>query len=125
MKQAELKKVVKYTISDTVRVCELKAVRDLVKLVKADVARILDDTCAMLKEESINHHFYVWEYADADITFYDHFSGVVTVKAYGYDDEEKMHRYIIYSTVNDNLSIANSSLISVDDVAYSIGQYSL
>ena len=79
----------------------------------------------MLKEESINRHFYVWEYADADITFYDHFSGVVTVKAYGYDNEEKLHQYIIYSTVNDDLSICNSALVSVDDVAYSIGQYSL
>ena len=125
MKQAELKKVVKYTISDTVRVCEVKAVRDLVKLVKADVARILDDTCAMLKEEGTNRHFYVWEYADADITFFDKFSAVVMVKAYGYDDEEKMHQYIIYSSVNDDLSICNSALVSVDGVAYSIGQYSL
>ena len=125
MKQAELKKVVKYTISDTVRVCELKAVRDLVKLVKADVARILDDTCAMLKEEGKNRHFYVWEYADADITFFDKFSGVVMVKAYGYGYDEKLHEYIIYSTVNDDLSIANSALVSVDSVAYSIGQYSL
>ena len=125
MKQAELKKVVKYTISDTVRVCELKAVRDLVKLVKSDVARILDDTCAMLKEEGTNRHFYIWEYADTDITFYDHFSGVVTVKAYGYDNEEKLHQYIIYSTVNDDLSICNSALVSVDGTAYSIGQYSL
>lgn len=125
MKQAELKKVVKYKISDTVRVCELKAVRDLAKLVKSDVARILDDTCAMLKEEGTNRHFYVWEYADADITFYDHFSGVVTVKAYGYDNEEKLHQYIIYSTVNDDLSICNSALVSVDGTTYSIGQYSL
>ena len=125
MKKAELKKVVKYTISDTVRVCELKAVRDLVKLVKTDVTRILSETCAMLEEEGSNHHFYIWEYVDADITFYDKFSGVVTVKAYGYDNEEKMHQYIIYSTVNDDLSIANSALVSVDGVAYSIGQYSL
>ena len=125
MKQAELKKVVKYTISDTVRVCEVKAVRDLVKLVKTDVTRILSETCAKLKEEGSNHHFYIWEYADADITFFDAFSGVVMVKAYGYDDEEKMHQYIIYSTVNDDLSIANSALVSVDGVAYSIGQYSL
>ena len=125
MKQSELKKVVKYTISDTVRVCELKAVRDLVKLVKSDVARILDDTCTMLKEEGINRHFYVWEYVDADITFYDKFSGVVTVKAYGYDNEEKMHQYIMYSTVNDDLSICNGALVSVDGTAYSIGQYSL
>ena len=125
MKQAELKKVVKYTISDTVRVCELKAIREFVKLVKTDVARILDDTCAMLEEECSNHHFYIWEYVDADITFYDKFSGVVTVKAYGYDNEEKMHQYIIYSTVNDDLSICNSALVSVDGTAYSIGQYSL
>ena len=123
MKQAELKKVVKYTISDTVRVCELKAVRDLVKLVKADVARILDDTCAMLKEEGTNRHFYVWEYADADITFFDKFSAVVMVKAYGYGYDEKLHEYIIYSTVNDDLSICNSVLVSVDGTAYSIGQY--
>lgn len=125
MKQSELKKVVKYTISDTVRVCEVKAVRDLVKLVKADVARILDDTCAMLKEEGTNRHFYVWEYADADITFFDKFSAVVMVKAYGYGYDEKLHEYIIYSTVNDDLSICNSALVSVDGTAYSIGQYSL
>ena len=125
MKQAELKKVVKYTISDTVRMCEVKAVRDLVKLVKADVARILSDTCAMLKEEGINRHFYVWEYADADITFYDKFSAVVMVKAYGYGYDEKLHEYIIYSTVNDDLSMYNSALVSVDGTAYSIGQYSL
>ena len=125
MKQAELKKVVKYTISDTVRVCELKAVRDLVKLVKSDVARILDDTCAMLKEEGTNRHFYIWEYADTDITFFDKFSAVVMVKAYGYGYDEKLHEYIIYSTVNDDLSIYNSALVSVDGTAYSIGQYSL
>ena len=125
MKQSELKKVVKYTISDTVRVCELKAVRDLVKLVKADVARILDDTCAMLKEEGTNRHFYVWEYADADITFFDKFSAVVMVKAYGYGYDEKLHEYIIYSTVYDDLSMDNSALVSVDGTAYSIGQYSL
>lgn len=125
MKQAELKKVVKYTISDTVRVCEVKAVRDLVKLVKADVARILDDTCAMLKEEGKNRHFYVWEYADADITFFDKFSAVVMVKAYGYGYDEKLHEYVIYSTVYDDLSMADNALVSVDDVSYSIGQYSL
>ena len=125
MKQAELKKVVKYTISDTVRVCEVKAVRDFVKLVKADVARILDDTCAMLNEEGKNRHFYIWEYADADLTFFDKFSGVVMVKAYGYGYDEKLHEYIIYSTVNDDLSICNAALISVDGVSYSIGQYSL
>ena len=125
MKQSELKKVVKFVISDTVRVCELKAVRDLVKLVKTDVTRILSETCAMLEEEGSNHHFYIWEYVDADVTFYDKFSGVVTVKAYGYDNEEKMHQYIIYSTVNDDLSMSNSALVSVDGTAYSIGQYSL
>ena len=125
MKQAELKKVVKYTIGDTVRVCEVKAVRDLVKLVKADVARILDDTCAMLKEEGANRHFYVWEYADADVTFFDNFSGVVTVKAYGYGNDDKLHEYIIYSTVNDDLSMSNAALVSIDGVAYSIGQYQL
>lgn len=125
MKKAELKKVVKFVISDTTRVCELKAVREFIKHVKTDVARILDDTCAMLEEEGSNHHFYIWEYADADITFFDAFSGVVMVKAYGYDDEEKMHQYIIYSTVNDDLSMANSALVSVDGVSYSIGQYSL
>ena len=125
MKQSELKKVVKYTISDTVRVCEVKAVRDLVKLVKSDVARILDDTCAMLKEEGTIRHFYVWEYVDADITFYDKFSAVVMVKAYGYGYDEKLHEYIIYSTVNDDLSMSNGALVSVDGTAYSIGQYSL
>ena len=125
MKQAELKKVVKYTISDTVRVCELKAVREFVKLVKTDVARILNDTCAMLQEESKNRHFYVWEYTDADITFFDKFSAVVMVKAYGYGYDEKLHEYIIYSTVNDDLSICNSALVSVDGTVYSIGQYSL
>ena len=122
MKQAELKKVVKYTISDTVRVCELKAVRDLVKLVKADVARILDDTCAMLKEESKNRHFYVLKYADSDITFFDKFSAVVMVKAYGYGYDEKLHEYVIYSTVYDDLSMASSALVSVDGVSYSTAQ---
>ena len=125
MKQAELKKVVKYTISNTARVCELKSIREFIKLAKTDIARILADTCKMLEDEGIKRNFYVWEYADADITFFDMFSGVVMVKAYGYDDEEKMHQYIIYSTVNDDLSIANSALVSVDGVAYSIGQYSL
>ena len=122
MKQAELKKVVKYTISDTVRVCEVKAVREFVKLVKTDVERILNDTCAMLKEEGINRHFYVWEYADADITFYDKFSAVVTVKAYGYGYDEKLHEYVIYSTVYDDLSMATSALVSVDGVSYSTAQ---
>ena len=121
MKRVELKKVVKYTISDTVRVCELKAVRDLVKLVKADVARILDDTCAMLKEESTNRHFYIWEYADADIMFYDGFNGIVTVIAYGYDDNDTaLHKYAIYSTVRGDLSISNSALVSIDGISYSI-----
>ena len=125
MKQSELKKVVKYTISDTVRVCEVKAVREFIKLVKADVAHILDDTCAMLKEESTNRHFYIWEYADTDITFYDKLSAIVMVKAYGYGYDEKLHEYIIYSTVNDDLSMSNGALVSVDGTAYSIGQYSL
>ena len=125
MKQAELKKVVKFVVSDTVRVCELKAVREFIKLVKADVARILDDTCAMLKEEGTNRHFYVWEYADTDITFYDKFSAIVMVKTYGYGYDKKLHEYIIYSTVNDDLSICNAALVSVDGVSYSIGQYSL
>ena len=121
MKRAELKKVVKYTISDTVRVCELKAVREFVKLVKTDVERILNDTCEMLEEEGINRRFYIWAYADADITFYDHFSAVVTVCAYGHDNEDKLHEYVIYSTVCDDLSICNSALVSVDGVSYSIG----
>lgn len=122
MKQAELKKVVKYTISDTVRVCEVKAVREFIKLVKTDVARILDDTCAMLKEEGTNRHFYIWEYVDADITFFDKFSGVVMVKAYGYSYDEKLHEYVIYSTVYDDLSMATSALVSVDGVPYSTAQ---
>ena len=125
MKQSELKKVVKFEISDTVRVCELKAVREFVKLVKTDVVRILNDTCAMLQEESKNRHFYVWEYADTDITFYDKFSAVVMVKAYGYGYDEKLHEYIIYSTVNDDLSMSNGALVSVDGTTYCIGQYSL
>ncbi len=126
MKQAELKKVVKYTISDIVRVCELKAVREFIKLVKSDITRVLNDTCAMLKEEGTNRHFYIWEYTDADVTFFDNFSGVVMVKAYGYGYDEKLHEYIIYSIVNDDLSICNNSaLVSVDGTAYSIGQYSL
>lgn len=120
MKKAELKKVVKFLISDTTRVCELKAVREFIKHVKTDVARILDDTCAMLEEEGSNRHFYIWEYVDANITFFDKFSGVVTVKAYGYDDVDKMHQYIIYSTVNEDLSIANSALVSVDGVWHTV-----
>ena len=125
MKQAELKKVVKYTVSDTVSVGELKAVREFIKLVKTDIARILDDTCEMLEEEGINRRFYIWEYADANITFYDDFSAVVTVQAYGRDHEDKLHEYVIYSTVYDDLSMASSALVSVDGVSYSIGQYSL
>lgn len=125
MKKAELKKVVKFEISDTVRVGKLKAVREFIKLVKTDVARILDDTCGMLEEEGINRHFYIWEYADADITFYEDYSTVATVHAYGRDYEDKLHEYVIYSTVCDDLSIANSALVSVDGVSYSIGQYSL
>ena len=125
MKQAELKKVVKYTISDTVRVCEVKAVRDLAKLVKTDVTRILSVTCEMLKKEGLHHRFYISEYVDADITFYDKFGAVVTVKTYGYDNEEKMHQYIIYSTVHRDLSVDDCALISVDGTEYCIGQYSL
>ena len=125
MKQAELKKVVKYTISDTVSIGEMKAVREFVKLVKTDVERILGDTCGMLEEEGINRRFYIREYADADITFYDKFSAVVTVQAYGRDCNDKLHEYVIYSTVCDDLSICNSALVSVDGTAYSIGQYSL
>ena len=125
MKKAELKKVVKFEISDTVRVGELKAVREFIKLVKTDVVRILDDTCGMLDEEGINRRFYIWEYADANITFYDDYSAVVTIQAYGRDYDDKLHEYVIYSTVYDDLSIANSGLVSVDGVSYSIGQYSL
>ena len=125
MKQAELKKVVKFEVSDTVRVCELKAVREFVKLVKTDVARILDDTCEMLEEEGRNRRFYIWEYADADVTFFDHFSAVVTVRAFGRDNEDKLHEYIIYSTVYDDLSMSSNALVSVDGVSYSTGQYSL
>ena len=125
MKKAELKKVVKFEISDTVRACELKAVREFIKLVKTDVARILDDTCGMLEEEGTNRRFYIWEYADANITFYDDISAVVTVQAYGHDNEDKLREYVIYSTVNYDLSMYDSALISVDGVSYSIGQYSL
>ena len=122
MKQAELKKVVKFEISDTVRVGELKAVREFIKLVKTDVARILDDTCEMLEEEGINRRFYIWEYADADITFYDRFSAVVMVKTYGYDYENKLHEYVIYSTVYDDLSMCSTALVSIDGVSYSTAQ---
>ena len=122
MKRAELKKVVKFEISDTVSVGELKAVREFIKLVKTDVARILDDTCGMLEEEGINRRFYIWEYSDADITFYDKFSCVITVQAYGHDSEDKLHEYVIYSTVYDDLSMATSALVSVDGVSYSTAQ---
>ena len=122
MKRAELKKVVKFEISDTVRVGELKAVREFIKLVKTDVVRILDDTCEMLEEEGINRRFYIWEYADADITFYDRFSAVVMVKTYGYDYENKLHEYVIYSTVCDDLSMYAAATVSVDGVSYSTAQ---
>ena len=122
MKQAELKKVVKFEISDTVCVGELKAVREFVKLVKTDVARILDDTCGMLEEEGINRRFYIWEYSDADITFYDKFSAVVTVQAYGRDCDDKLHEYVIYSAVYDDLSMDTRALVSVDGVSYSTAQ---
>ena len=122
MKKAELKKVVKYTISDTVSVGEMKAVREFVKLVKTDVERILGDTCGMLEEEGINRHFYIWEYADADITFYDKFSAVVTVQAYGRDCNDKLHEYVIYSTVCDDLSMYAVATVSVDGVSYSTAQ---
>lgn len=125
MKQAELKKVVKYTISDTVCVYELKAVREFVKLVKSDVVRVLGKTCAVLKEEGINRRFYISEYVDADITFYDEFGAVVMVKTYGYDYGNKMHEYIIYTTVNRDLSMRDTALVSVDGTEYCIGQYSL
>lgn len=125
MKQSELKKVVKFVVSDTVRVCELKAVREFAKLVKTDVARILNDTCAMLQEESKNRHFYVWKYVDTDITFYDKFGAVVMVKAYGCGYDDKLHEYVIYSTVNADLSMSNGAIVSVDGTTYSIGQYSL
>ena len=121
MKQSELKKVVKYTISDTARVCELKSIREFIKLAKTDVARILAGTCKMLEEEGIKRNFYVWEYADADITFYDHCSCVVTVIAYGYgDDDAELHKYAIYSTVRGDLSISNSALVSIDGISYCI-----
>ena len=122
MKRAELKKVVKYTISDTVSVGEMKAVREFVKLVKADVERILGDTCGMLEEEGINRRFYIREYADADITFYDKFSAVVTVQAYGRDCNDKLHEYVIYSTVCDDLSMYAIAIVSVDGVSYSTAQ---
>ena len=122
MKRAELKKVVKFEISDTVCVGELKAVREFIKLVKTDVARILDETCGMLEEEGINRRFYIREYADADITFYDKFSAVVTVQAYGRDCNDKLHEYVIYSTVCDDLSMYVAATVSVDGVSYSTAQ---
>lgn len=122
MKRAELKKVVKFEISDTARVCDLKGIREFIKLVKTDVARILDDTCGMLEEEGINRRFYIWEYADADITFYDSLSAVVTVQAYGRDYEDKLHEYVIYSTVCDDLSMYAAATVSVDGMSYSTAQ---
>ena len=122
MKRAELKKVVKFEISDTVSVGELKSVREFIKLVKTDVERILGDTCGMLEDEGINRRFYIWEYADADITFYDKFSAVVTVQAYGRDSDDKLHEYVIYSTVYDDLSMDTRALVSVDGVSYSTAQ---
>lgn len=120
MRKAELKKVVKYTISDTVSVSEVKAVREFIKLVKTDVERILDDTCGMLEEEGRNRHFYLCGYSDAEITLYDALSAIVTVQAYGRDHEGKLHEYYIYSTVYDDLSMACNALVSVDGVSYSI-----
>ena len=122
MKRAELKKVVKFEVSATVSVGELKAVREFVKLVKTDVVRILDDTCGMLEEEGINRRFYICEYADADITFYDEFSAVVTVQAYGRDCNGKLHEYVIYSTVCDDLSMYAAATVSVDGASYSTAQ---
>lgn len=125
MKQAELKKVVKLVVSDTVCVYELKAVREFAKLVKSNVERVLNDTCAILKEEGVNRRFYISGYVDTDITFYDEFGAVVMVKAYGYDYDEKLHEYIIYTTVNRDLSVRDTALVSVDGKEYCIGQYSL
>ena len=122
MKRVELKKIVKFEISDIASACELKGIRNLIKLFKTDIEHILDYICTMLEEEGLNHQFYIWEYVDADVTFYDRFSGLVTVKAYGYGDDGKMHVYVIYSTVNDDLSIEKSALVSIDGLSYSIGQ---
>lgn len=125
MKQAELKKVVKFVVSDTVCVYELKAVREFAKLVKSDIVRVLSVTCEMLKKEGINRRFYISEYVDADVTFYDKFGAVVMVKTYGYDHDKKLHEYIIYTTVNNDLSMRDTALVSVDGTEYCIGQYSL
>ena len=125
MKQAELKKVVKTVISDTVCVYEMKAVREFAKLVKSDIVRVLSVTCEMLKKEGINRRFYISEYVDADVTFYDKFGAVVMVKTYGYDYDKKLHEYIIYTTVNRDLSMRDTALVSVDGTEYCIGQYSL
>ena len=122
MKQAELKKVVKFVISDTVCVYELKAVREFAKLVKSDVVRVLNETCAMLKEEGINRRFYISEYVDADITFFDEFGAVVMVKTYGYDYDKKLREYIICTIVNNDLSMRDTALVSVDGTEYCIGQ---
>ena len=125
MKQLELKNVVKFVISDIASACELKGIRNFIKLFKTDINHILDDTCTMLEEEGLKHQFYIWEYVDANVTFYDRFSGVITVKAYGYGDDGRMHVYVIYSTVNDDLSIEKHALVSIDGLSYSIDQYSL
>ena len=125
MKQAELKKVVKFVVSDTVCVYELKAVREFAKLVKSDIVRVISVTCEMLKKEGINRRFYISEYVDADVTFYDKFGAVVMVKTYGYDYGKKLHEYIIYTTVNNDLSMRDTALVSVDGTEYCIGQYSL
>ena len=125
MKQAELKKVVKFVVSDTVCVYEMKAVREFAKLVKSDIVRVLSVTCEMLKKEGINRRFYISEYVDSDVTFYDKFGGVVMVKTYGYDYDKKLHEYIIYTTVNNDLSMRDTALVSVDGTEYCIGQYSL
>lgn len=125
MKQAELKKVVKFVVSDTVCVYEMKAVREFAKLVKSDIVRVLSVTCEMLKKEGISRRFYISEYVDADVTFYDKFGGVVMVKTYGYDYDKKLHEYIIYTTVNNDLSMRDTALVSVDGTEYCIGQYSL
>ena len=125
MKQAELKKVVKFVVSDTVCVYEMKAVREFAKLVKSDIVRVLSVTCEMLKKEGLHHRFYISEYVDADVTFYDKFGAVVMVKTYGHDYDKKLHEYIIYTTVNNDLSMRDTALVSVDGTEYCIGQYSL
>ena len=121
MKQAELKKVVKFIVSDTARVCELKSIREFIKLAKTDVDCILADTCKMLEREGIKRNFYISEYADAHITFYDNSSGIVTVIAYGHGDTDTaIHKYVIYASVRGDLSISNSALLSIDGISSSI-----